>query len=189
MGEPKEVTQLLIKWSHGDSSALDQLMPLVYEKLQRQAYYYMSKWRDSHTLQPTALVNEVFINLVDMENLDFQCRAQFFGLAKKLMRNILIDYARGQMAIRRGGDQKKINVDDIDLPAKDVDCTDLKEALQKLEKVYPEEREIVELRYIGLENEEIANLLDISTKTVTRRWKFARAWLKRELGGREEQND
>ena len=184
---PHEVTRLLLEWGGGNRAALDELMPLVYEELRRLARRYMTGERRGHTLQTTALVNEAYLRLVDQQGVRWQSRAHFFGIAARLMRQILVDHARGRQAAKRGGGaQVLLSVGALDrLGAReDVNLLELDEALGRLEKVDPQKTQIVELRYFGgLTIEETAEALSISPATVKRDWAMARAWLRRELGG------
>ena len=181
---PQGITQLLVRWSDGDKGALDELMPLVYDELHKLAYLYLRRERNNHTLQPTALVNEAYVKLVQQENLGWQNRAQFFGLAAKLMRNILVDHARRHKAAKRGGEQFRLSLSDADRLSNnpDIDMVELDEALTELESTYPEHSRIVELRFFGgLTIEETAEVLSVSHATVEREWAFARAWLRRKI--------
>lgn len=181
-----EVTQLLVAWGNGDAAALDRLMPLVYAELRRLARHYMSRERLGHTLQTTALVNEAYLRLVVQENIHWENRAHFFGIAARLMRQILIEHARGRGAAKRGGAQLRLSLSRVDRLASrpDVDLLALDEALRRLEALDPQKSRIVELRYFGgLGIEETAEVLGISPATVKREWSMARAWLRSELSG------
>ncbi len=181
---PGGITQLLLRWSEGDSSAREKLMPLVYEELRRLAAKYLRRERLNHTLQPTALVNEAYLRLIDQQKVEWQNRAQFFGLAAKLMRNILVDHARSHQAAKRGGEQYSVSLSRADQvsAASVVDLVALHETLERLTTHDPQKSNIVELRFFGgLTIEETAEVLDISHATVERDWKMARAWLRREL--------
>jgi len=178
------VTQLLAKWSAGDSAALDELIPIVYDELRRLAGSYLRRRGAGQTLQPTALVHEAYIRLADQANTSWESRAQFFGLAAKLMHDILVDQARRRMASKRGGDQLRVSFSDaerlINKPAADLIALD--DALQGLVAVNPQHARVVELRFFGgLGHQEAAEVLGISRATVERQWSFARAWLRREL--------
>ncbi len=179
------VTQLLIDWSKGDQAALDKLMPLVYSELRRLASNYLRRERANHTLQPTALVNEAYLKLVDQRNAKWQNRAQFFGISAQLMRRILVDHARQHQAARRGGsDQKRLSITSAEALVKqpEVDLLALNEALDELAQMDPQQGQIVELKFFGgLSIEETAEVLGISHATVERDWKMARAWLRRRL--------
>jgi RNA polymerase sigma-70 factor (ECF subfamily) len=182
---PSEVTQLLHEWSHGDSAALERLIPLVFDDLRQIAGWCLRKEGQGHTLQPTALVSEVYLRLVGQRKIQWQNREQFFGIAALLMRRILVDYAKGRQAAKRGGGVVKVPLDEaIDfLPeANGVDLVALDAALSRLAEIDPRQSRIVELRFfMGLSHEEIAEILEISVTTVKREWKTARLWLFREL--------
>lgn len=182
---PAEITQLLIAWNRGDQRARDELMPLIYEELRRIARGYLRRERNNHTLQPTALVHEAFLRLVDQRHIDWQGRAHFFGIAARLMRQILVNHAEARRAAKRGGSAERVSLSDLDREAveTDVDLVALHRALDELERLDPPQSRIVELRYFGgLTVEEIAEVMGISPATVKREWKMARAWLRRELG-------
>jgi RNA polymerase sigma factor (TIGR02999 family) len=181
---PESISQLLLRWSDGDSLAREKLMPMVYNELRRLARKYLRHERANHTLQPTALVNEAYLRLVDQHSVLWQNRAQFFGLAAKLMRNILVDHARSREAAKRGGQHYSVSVSELDRVSKssEVDLVVLHEALERLAAYDSQKSRIVELRFFGgLTIEETAEVLDISHATVERDWKMARAWLRREL--------
>lgn len=179
------VTQLLIDWGAGDQAALDRLMPLVYTELRRLATNYLRRERVGHTLQPTALVNEAYLRLVDQKNSRWQNRAQFFGISAQLMRRILVDHARQHQAAKRGGsDQQRLSITHAGRAATEtpVDLLALNEALDELAKMDPQQCRIVELKFFGgLSIEETAEVLGIGHATVERDWKLARAWLRRQL--------
>jgi RNA polymerase sigma-70 factor (ECF subfamily) len=181
---PEGVTQLLEKWSQGDQEALDQLMPLVYDELRRLAGAYLRRERHDHTLQPTALVNEAFLKLVNQHSMRWQNRAQFYGVAAQLMRRILVDHARVHHAAKHGGDRYQVPLDNLDGfgSQPDADLLALHELLDRLAEIDPEQSRLVELRFFGgLTIEETAEVMHISHATVEREWKIAKAWLKREL--------
>jgi len=181
---PHEVTKLLVDWSNGDQSALDRLMPLVYDELRRLAHYYMSRERPGHTLQTTALVNEAYLRLVGQKEVHWQNRAQFFGLAAQLMRHILVDHARRHTYTKRGGGAQQVPLDEAAVlsPERGAELLTLDEALKRLETDYPRQCRIVELRYFGgLTIEETAEVLKVSPETVMRDWKMAKARLRREV--------
>lgn len=178
------LTQLLIRWSDGDKTALDEIVPLVYQELRRLASSYLNRERQNHTLQPTALVHEVYMRLAGQQNADFQNRTQFFGLASKIMRNVLVDHARSQKRAKRGGSQGKLSLAEADRfnSQSDIDLIALDDALNELAVTNPQHSQIVELRYFGgLTIEETASVLSVSHATVERGWQFARAWLKTRL--------
>ena len=185
MESPQGITQLLVDWSNGDQSALDKLMPVVYDELRRLASNYLRHERAGHTLQPTALVNEAYLKLVDQRKAHWQNRAQFFGVAAQLMRRILVDHARVRQAQKRGGsDRQQLSLSHVDQVAEkpDVDLLALHEAMNELAELDPQQSRIVELRFFGgLTIEETAEVLGISHATVERDWTLARAWLRREL--------
>ena len=178
------VTQLLARWSAGDESALDQLMPLVYDELHRLAGGYLRRERPGHTLQPTALVNEAYLKLIDQRNAHWQNRAQFFGVAAQLMRRILVDHARAHCAIKRGGPHYMVSLGQAGRfgHKPETDLLAIHDALDRLAEVDPQQSRVVELRFFGgLTIEETAEVMHISHATVEREWKMARAWLRREL--------
>jgi RNA polymerase sigma factor (TIGR02999 family) len=179
------ITQLLIDWSKGDQAALEKLMPLVYDELRRLASNYLRRERASHTLQPTALVNEAYLKLVDQRNAKWQNRAQFFGISAQLMRRILVDHARQHQAAKRGGSkQQRLSITSAERVVKqpEIDLLALNEALDELTILDPQQAQIVELKFFGgLSIEETAEVLGISHATVERDWKMARAWLRRQL--------
>jgi RNA polymerase sigma-70 factor (ECF subfamily) len=179
-----EITRFLVKWGSGDSDALDDLMPLVYNELRRLAGSCLRRERRNHTLQPTALVHEAYLRLVDQRSTDWQGRAQFFGIAARLMRNILVDHARKHTAAKRGGPAIRLSLSEADRfdSKPDVELITLDLALQKLEAIKPQHSRIIELRFFGgLSIRETAQVLGISHATVERDWTFARAWLRREI--------
>ncbi len=180
MTSERDVTQLLVKWRKGDKQALERLMPLVYDELHQRAAAYLARERPGHTLQPTALVHEVFLRLVNQKNLEWANRAHFLGVAAQLMRLILVDHARAQRAAKRGGGAQRITLGEAAHPhqPKDVDLLALDEALQGLEKLDTRQSRIVELRYFGgLNIDETAEVMSISPATVKREWRMAKAWL------------
>jgi RNA polymerase sigma factor (TIGR02999 family) len=178
------ITQLLIKWRNGDQTALDELAPLVYSELRRLARYYLRAERPEHTLQPSDLVHEAYLRLVDEKGIDWQGRAHFFGIAAVRMRHILVEHARSRRAAKRGGDEFRLSLSKADRLAekRDVNLLALDEALRRLEALDPQKSRIVELRYFGgLTIEEAAEALRISPATVKRDWSMARAWLRSEI--------
>src|SRR6185503_3159246 len=175
------ITQLLVKWSAGDKAAFDELVPLVYEDLRRHAQHFLRQRSSNHTLQATALVHEAYLRLAPRQNTNWQNRAQFFGLAAKIMRDLLVDYARSQRTAKRGGSQLRLSLSAADRINNEstIDLLALDLALKELAISNPQYGQIVELRYFGgLTIEETAAVLDISHTTVERGWKFARAWLR-----------
>ena len=185
METPEGITQLLVDWGKGDQAALEKLMPLVYQELRRLASNYLRRERAEHTLQPTALVNEAYLKLVEQRDARWQNRAHFFGISAQLMRRILVDHARQHQAVKRGGSaQKRISITSAEKLAKepDIDLLALNEALDELTRMDPQQGRIVELKFFaGLSIEEIAEVLGIGHATVERDWKMARAWLRRQL--------
>jgi len=181
-----DVTQLLAQWSGGDRAALDQLVPAVYAELRRMAARYLRQERPQHTLQPTALVNEAFVKLIDQREVRWQNRAHFFGVAAQLMRRILVDHARERAAAKRGGGLHQVPLDDsLALGASNqVDILAIDGALHRLGAIDPDQVRLVELRFFGgLTIEETAEVLGWSTGTVKREWNVAKAWLQRDLSG------
>jgi RNA polymerase sigma-70 factor, ECF subfamily len=180
------ITQVLERWSNGEQSALDELLPLIYKELRRLAGNYIRRERHDHTLQPTALINEVFLRLIDQQDIKWQNRAHFFGIAAKLMRRILVDHARLHQAAKRGGAHYSLSLSKADRIASQpsVNLLTLHLTLQRLEELDPQQSQIVELRFFGgLTIEETAEVLSVSHATVERDWKMARAWLRHELDG------
>src|SRR6476620_1286696 len=180
----QRVTELLEHWSRGDDAALAELTPLVYEELRRLAHRQMGGERPDHTLQTTALVNEAYLRLADQTNLRWQDRAHFFAVAARAMRQILVSYARSQRAEKRGGGALKIELDEAALvsPEESKQIVDLHEALETLATLDSRKAQVVELKYFGgLNYDEMAEVLKISTVTVRRDWVFAKAWLYNEL--------
>lgn len=187
----QHVTQLLLDWRNGDKEALDRLMPLVYEELRRMANYYMRNERREHTLQTSALVNEVYLRLVDHENIAWQNRAHFFGVAAQAMRRILVDHARTRNYAKRAGAAKLVSLEEAATVVEEraAELIALDDALQELAKIDLRKSRVVELRYFGgLSVEETAEALGISAITVMRDWNTAKAWLMREMT-RDERND
>jgi RNA polymerase sigma factor (TIGR02999 family) len=181
----KEITQLLLAWSQGDRSALDQLIPLVYEELRRLAKHYMAQERAGHTLQTTALVNEAYLRLIDASQVRWQNRAHFFAVSAQLMRRILVDFARSHHQLKRGGEARRVSLNEaLEVSAgQEADLVALDEALSALAALDRRQSQVVELRFFGgLSVEETAEVLKVSATTVRRDWTLARAWLHRELG-------
>ena len=182
--EKAEVTGLLRAWGSGDASALDRLSAMVYGELRTMARRYMRNERPGNTFQATALVNEVYLRLVDVKNVDWKQRAQFFAMCSQIMRRILVDAARARHARRLGGSAVRIPIDDMgDLPAKrDASLVALDEALDALSELAPRAAKLLQLRYFGgLSIETIAEVLQISPRTADRDWQFAKSWLRREI--------
>ena len=188
---PPNVTELLLAWNGGDKAALDQLIPVVYDELRRQASRYLRGERPGHTLQTTGLVNEAYLRLVDQRNVRWQNRAHFFGIAAQLMRRILVDHARAKHREKRGGADLRVSLDDAMMMTKgrDIDLVTLDEALDRLAKIDPQQSRVVELRFFGgLNVEETAEVLGISPATVKRDWSVAKAWLYREISGDQSES-
>ena len=181
---PNEVTRLLIDWSEGDKTALDQLIPLVEAELRRLARQYMARENPGHTLQTSALINEAYIRLIDQQDVPWQNRSHFFGVAAQVMRHILIDHARSYTYAKRGGGARKISLDDApDMTnQRAAELLVLDDALNNLATIDLRKSQIIELRFFGgLTIEETAEAMKISPITVTREWRSAKAWLRREM--------
>jgi RNA polymerase sigma factor (TIGR02999 family) len=179
-----EVTRLLLDWSNGDKTALDKLMPLIYEELRRLAHRYMSRERAGHTMQTTALVNEAYVRLINRKNVHWQDRAHFFAIAAELMRTILVDHARSHATAKRGGRMRKFSLDEASVVSQEraAEVVALDEALTTLAEIDPKQSRIVELRFFGgLTIEETAEVLQLSPATIKREWNTAKAWLYHEL--------
>jgi RNA polymerase sigma factor (TIGR02999 family) len=182
----RAVTASLIAWAGGDETARERMLPLVYDELRQLAAGYLRRERPGHTLQPTALVHEAFLRLIDQREVDWSNRAQFIGLAAVMMRRILVNHARDRRAAKRGGDAERVplTVDVGRIAATEVDVLDLHETLERLASHDQRKSQIVELKFFGgLTHDEIAGTLGVSRPTVEREWRFARAWLSRELTG------
>jgi RNA polymerase sigma factor (TIGR02999 family) len=178
------ITQLLVAWSDGDQAALEQLTPLVYKELHRLARRYMAGERPGHLLQTSALVNEAYMRLIDWKNVHWQNRAHFFGVAAKLMRHILVDFAHSLQYAKRGGGLLRVSLAEAENVAEksSADLIALDEALQMLATLDARQSQVVELRFFGgLGLEEIAEVLKVSVGTVRRDWSLAKAWLYNEL--------
>ena len=181
---PPDLTQLLLAWNNGDRAALDRLMPVVYDELRRLARRYMRQEDPAHTLQATALVNDVYIRLVDQKRVNWQNRAHFFGAASQMIRRLLVEHARARDRLKRGGNALRVTLqDDLNAAAPvQLDVVELDHALNKLAQLDPQQERIVELRFFtGLSIEETAEALNISSATVKRGWATGRAWLYREM--------
>lgn len=186
---PQDLTQLLLAWSRGDQSALEQLLPLVDAELRRLAHAYMRRENPDHTLQTSALINEAYLRLIDQQRVSWQNRAHFFGITAQLMRRILLDHARAHARAKRGGGARLVPLDEATLVSeqKAADLIALDDALQTLERFDPRKSRLVELRFFGgLSNEEVAEALDMSLRSVEREWRKARAWLYQALAEKEE---
>ncbi|HTA23409.1 MAG TPA: sigma-70 family RNA polymerase sigma factor [Terriglobales bacterium] len=184
--QARDITQLLRVWGGGDEQALERLTPLVYDELRKAARRQMARERDGHTLQTTALINEVYLRLVDLDGVGWQDRAHFFAICARLMRRILTDYARSRSYQKRGGDARRVTLDEALMVSAEpsVDLVALEGALSRLGEMDSRKSSVVELRFFGgLSIKETAAVLKISTDTVTRDWNLAKAWLMRELDG------
>jgi len=185
---PQGVTQLLISWRNGDTAALDQLMPIVYEELRRLAKRYMGRERRDHTLETSALVNEAYLRLADQSTANWQNRAHFFAVAAQVMRNILIDHARSHHYEKRGGGAQKVSLDDALILTEEraAELVALDDALTSLAAVDPRKSKIIELRFFGGMNiDETAEVVGLSPTTVQREWRAAKAWLHRFIEGKD----
>jgi RNA polymerase sigma factor (TIGR02999 family) len=181
---PQEVTRLLLAWTEGEQEALEKLIPLVHEELQRLAHRYMSRQRPDHTLQTTALVNEAYLRLVDCSRVRWQNRAHFFAVSAQLMRRILVDWARSQQYLKRGGQIQTVSLDEALVLSRrrGADLAALDDALNALATVDVRKSQVVEMRFFGgLSVEETAEVLKVSPDTVLRDWKLAKVWLAREM--------
>jgi len=181
----KEITHLLVAWSEGDESALQQLAPLIHSELHRLAHNYMSRERPGHLLQTSALINEAYVRLIDWKNVRWQNRAHFFGVAAQLMRRILVDFARERKYFKRGGGALPVSLSEAALVVQQSsDFVALDEALKALGEIDSRKVQVVEMRFFaGLSIEEIAELLSVSKETVMRDWRLAKVWLLRQLEG------
>ncbi len=182
--QQEDVTGLLAAWKSGSDEALDDLIPIVYAELRRLAGQQLRRERPDHSLQPTALTHEAFLRLFGTRQISWQNRAHFFAVASQLMRRILVEHARKRGAAKRGGLATRVALDEANAPAEspDVDIIALHEALSELEKIDPRQSRIVELKYFGgLNTEEAAEVLSLSTATVKRDWSVAKLWLRRAL--------
>jgi RNA polymerase sigma factor (TIGR02999 family) len=189
---PENITELLASYGRGDKESLDQLMPIVYEELRRQAARYLRREQAGHTLQTTALIHEAYVRLVDQRNMQWQNRAHFFGIAAQMMRRILVDHARSKKRAKRGGSEVRVSLDKATVAVKgqDLDVVALDEALQRLAEIDEQQSRVVELRFFsGLSVEETAEVMGISKSTVKRDWSMAKAWLHRELSDDISKNE
>jgi RNA polymerase sigma factor (TIGR02999 family) len=189
---PQEVSLMLRAWRGGDKSALDKLMPLVYEELRRLAHRYMAKEKAGHTLQTTALVNEAYLRLVDLKRIEWQDRAHFFAISANLMRRILVDFARSRGYQRRGGHTKKISLHESLMvsPEPGAEVIRIDEALGALAEFDARKAQVVELRFFGgMTEDEAAEVLHVSRETVKRDWRLARNWLLCELTDGADRNE
>ena len=182
-----QVTELLVEWSRGNQRALAQLIPLVHAELQRLARRHMARQRKGHTLQPSALVNEAYVRLVDLSRVRWQDRAHFFAMSSRLMRRILVDHARARQSLKRGAGGPHVSFDEtLAVPAeRALDLVALDDALEDLAAVDARKSQVIEMRFFGgLSVEETAEALKVSPDTVMRDWKLAKAWLLRQMRGR-----
>jgi RNA polymerase sigma factor (TIGR02999 family) len=181
---PKNVTGLLPAWSSGDETALESLVPLIYEELHRIARRYLDRERSGHTLQTTALINEAYLRLADARTVPWHDRTHFFAIAAQMMRRILVDHARSRQNLKRGGALRQVSLDEALTVSRErsAELVKLHDALTALSAVNPRKGQVVELRFFGgLNIEETAEVLKVSPDTVMRDWKFAKVWLLREL--------
>lgn len=188
---PRTVTRLLLDWKSGDQSALEELMPVVYGELRRLAGHYLRNEKSGHTLQPTALVHEAYLRLVDLNQMEWQNRAQFFGVAANFMRRVLVDHARARLAEKRGCGGQKLSLSEAAnfFERKDVDLIALDDAMDSLARLDPQQCRVVELRFFaGLTIEETAEALGVSPMTVKRDWRTAKLWLRREISKEAERD-
>jgi len=188
MEQASDVTVLLAALSRGETDAASKLIPVVYDELRRLASYYMRRERQEHTLQATALVHEAYLKLVEQRSVDWKSRAHFFGVAAQLMRRILVDHARGHLRQKRGGEHKKVSLEEafIFSEQQSAELVALDQSLERLAKLDGRQSRIVELRFFGgLSVEETAEILGVSPKTVKRDWSVAKAWLYADLKERD----
>jgi RNA polymerase sigma factor (TIGR02999 family) len=188
MAPTSDITALLDEWGRGDRRALDDLLPLVYAELRRIAARQLRHERDGHSLQPTALVHEAYLRLVDQRKVDWRSRAHFFGVAAEVMRRILVDHARRRLATKRGDGVRPVSLDQaMETPGVDtIPVLDLDDALDRLARLDAGLARIVELRVFGgLTIDEAAHVLNVSPSTAKRQWRLAKAWLTRELGAKD----
>ena len=185
MAQTHKITQMLREWSDGNREALEELMPLVYDELHKQARRYLRRERPNHTLQTTALIHEAYLKLIDQKNVNWESRTHFFAVAANLMRRILVDHARAKHREKRGGANENLPLEEAMLAVSDeksIDLIALDEALNRLAEFDEQQSRIVELRYFsGLSLEETAAVLKVSRTTVATDWALAKAWLHREL--------
>ena len=188
----RRVTDLLLSWGAGDESALTQLVPLVFDELRRLAHRHMRSQREGHVLQTTALVNEVYVRLIDLSRVKWQDRGHFLAMASRLMRRVLIDFARASAATKRGGTTVFVSLDEaaVGPVGPGADLVALDDALQALAKVEPRRSQVVEMKFFGgLTIDETADALGVSPQTVLRDWRLAKVWLLRELTRKANADD
>ena len=186
MNQARQITQMLREWSGGNREVLEDLMPLVYDELHKQAARFLNRERRDHTLQATALIHETYLKLIDQREVNWESRTHFFAISANMMRRILVDYARQKHREKRGGDMVKLPLEEAALVVvgkeRSIDLMALDEALTRLEEIDEQQARIVELRYFsGLSLEETAETLKVSRTTVANDWSIAKAWLHREL--------
>jgi RNA polymerase sigma-70 factor (ECF subfamily) len=189
LSDTTEVTQYLKALSHGDPTAMEHVIPIVYQTLRQQAAAYLRREPPGHSMQPTALVHEAFLKLANQQHVDWQGRSHFFAIGAQAMRRILVDHARRKARTKHGGGRHRITLDEnlVVSPTRDADLLALDDALDKLAKVDPRQAKIVELRFFGgLSVREVAEVLGVSKRTVEAEWTMVRAWLRRELSEEEE---
>ena len=189
---PNEITERLIAWGNGDAAALNELIPVVYQELRRMAGHYLRQENPWHTLRPTALVHEAWLRLIDQTRVNWQNRSQFFGVAARMMRRILVDHAKTKHREKRGGDAAKLSLDDVINLSQEraADLIALDDALDELARIDERKSRVVELRYFaGFSVEETAQLLEVSPDTVMRDWKMAKAWLYQQIKREETGHD
>ena len=186
--QPSEITQILQDWNDGNDGAKERLLPFVYDEMKRQARFLMSRERSNHTLQPTALVHEAFLRLSEQTGISWRNRSHFYGIASRLMRQILVDHSRLYAAKKRGSRTIHFSIDDVQISVEEraESILVLNEILERLESFDERQAKIVEMRFFGgLSNAEIAEALSISERTVGREWQAARLWLYRELNTKQ----
>ena len=187
-GASHQITRLLVDWRNGDQAALEQLVPLVHDELRRVARRHMAHERAGHTLQATALVNEAYLRLIDIRQVNWQDRAHFFAMSSRLMRRILVDFARSKGYQKRGGGAQKVSLDEALIVSEDArhDLVAIDDALNALAGIDSRKAQVVEMRFFGgLSVQETAEALKVSVDTVMRDWKLAKAWLLRALAGED----
>jgi len=184
MEASNEVTEILREWQSGDKAAPERLFPIVYDELRRRAANYLARERRDHTLQPTALVHEAYLRMVDQTSPSLQNRLHFYAIASRVMRQVLVDYARSHNTLKRGGAAQRLSSEELDLLSDDAmgDLVQLDDALKRLHELDERKAKVVDMRFFGgMKEAEIAAALDVNEKTVRRDWQFAKLWLYREL--------
>lgn len=183
--ESEDITQILHEWNDGDEDAVERLLPVVYNELKYRARYLLARERSDHTLQPTALVHEAFIKISNQPNIEWKNRKHFYRIVSRLMRQVLVDYARKKSSLKRGNKAIRFSLDDVQVSTEEKIglVLSINDALDNLAEIDKRQHNIVEMRFFGgLSNTEIAEALDVSVRTVVREWKLARIWLLMELG-------